>query len=84
VGVIAICTGALSGAAACLATSLQELLNIAGSIAAVSLRLGIAMQKRAEALEKSIESWAFTASNLDEEELDREIESYNKVSIFNF
>jgi hypothetical protein len=79
--VVAICTGTLAGVASCLAKSLPELFEISYSISSAALRLGIAIQRRAETLAKDTDSWAFTASNINDEDLDELIDSYNKVRI---
>jgi Starter unit:ACP transacylase in aflatoxin biosynthesis len=79
VPIVAICTGGLSGVAACLAKSLLDLNEIAICISQIALRVGVAMQRRAESLEMSSQSWAFSASNIDENELNQAIESYNRV-----
>jgi starter unit:ACP transacylase-like protein len=79
--VVAICTGTLAGATACLARSLPELLEISYSISKTALQLGIAIQRRAESLAKSSDSWAFTAFNIYDENLNDLINSYNKVRL---
>ncbi|KAF2664950.1 polyketide synthase 1 [Microthyrium microscopicum] len=75
--IVAICTGALSAAAASLAKSVQELLDVSIAISAIALRLGVAMQRRAENLEATPGSWAFTASNINEDELMNLLAIYN-------
>jgi hypothetical protein len=80
--VVGVCTGSISAAAACISRSLPDLLEVSTDVASISLYLGVAMQRRAEILEKTDASWAFIASNVDGNALDQILFHYNKVSLW--
>lgn len=79
--VLGYCSGLLPAAAAATAHSMVELLSVAPEIVAISVRLGLEVQRRSTLLEDSPESWARVVTGISSTNLRKCLEEFHDGNV---